>query len=246
MQSSLEWLTVWRFAHRGLHGSGLPENSLGAFSAAADAGYAIELDVQLCADDQLVVFHDENTRRMTGRKLVLADTNYTELSELKLDQTGYGIPVLSDVLRLINGRVPLLIEVKTYYRIERVGQALMKAVESYQGSYAVQSFDPRLLNWLKKHAPQVTRGILGGRLSGLDRLNPIQRIAVSKLLLSWYNRPHFIAYNIRDLPCTAVTFWKAVLSVPVLAWTIKSEADYKKAADLGVNIIFESIRPPKA
>ena len=241
-------------AHRGLHNKkeGIPENSLPAFQRAADAGVAIELDVHLTKDGEIVVFHDDNLKRMTGLDRIVEDCTCQELIALKLGKTEYGIPVLSRVLRLVSGRVPLLIELKDNTFSGCLEEALVAALSDYRGTYMLQSFNPYVLYWLKKHAPRVKRGQLSqksfarepvgsGTLAGRLLAGP-RHLAKKKILGSMMfnglTKPDFIAYNIHDLKPEAAKKWKRG-GCGLLAWTIRTEGDLRKARWLCDGVIFE-------
>ena len=155
-------LTRKSYAHRGLHNkdAGIPENSLPAFEHAVKNGYGIELDVQLTADHCLVVFHDDDTQRMCGKQLIVSQSTMDELWQLRLGNTKERIPLLEDVLRVVGGRVPLIIEIKYQKRYPQLCKALMVQLEGYRGKYCIESFHPFVVRWLYKHVPQVPRGIL--------------------------------------------------------------------------------------
>ena len=155
------WLVNRTIAHRGLHDERLPENSLGAFRAAVEKGYAIETDLQLTADGVIVVFHDEKMKRMTGRELVINDCMYDEIKDIPLigGENEY-IPTLEQLLETVDGKVPLLIEIKTHENIGSLEAPLTERLRRYNGEFAVQSFNPFIVKWFRKNAPEFVRGQL--------------------------------------------------------------------------------------
>lgn len=185
------------YAHRGLHGAGIPENSLPAFSAAVERGYGIELDLQLSRDGSVMVFHDEELLRMTGVDRKLSELDAKELRALTLGETKEKIPYFSEVLSLVRGRVPLLIELKgTSVSDMRLCERVEKLLRDYDGAWCVESFNPMQLRWWKKHRPDVLRGQLVTNLikkkDGSISKKPTDYL-LTTLLLNVCSRPDFIA-----------------------------------------------------
>lgn len=238
-----KWISDQPIAHRGLHDEELnPENSIGAFTAAIDAGYGIELDIHLSRDGRLVVFHDDNAKRLTGRDLKITTASFAELSALRLADTEYRISALEEVLELVAGRVPVLIEVKTGSRVDRLGPLLARILANYSGPVAVQSFDPRVVRWLAKHLPEVPRGQLSGSMSDSDLPAP-QRVLLRMMVTNAVTRPDFIAFEVGAMPDRFAAFWRRVLKVPLLLWTVRTEEELAAARGYHANAIFEHIRP---
>lgn len=236
-----DWLTKQPIAHRGLHDKKLPENSIGAFKAAVDKGYAIELDIHLSHDNRLVVLHDDTTRRLTGDDVKITESDSANLTKLSLSGTQYCIPLLDDVLEVVAGSVPLLIEVKAGSPANVIGPLIRRALKGYRGEYAVQSFDPRIVGRFRKHEPNIPRGQLSCTFSSHPTLPTIQKFLLRNMLLNVRTRPDFIAYEIGSLPSGVVTFWQSVHKIPLLVWTIRTKAELQKAHDLGANVIFECL-----
>jgi glycerophosphoryl diester phosphodiesterase len=236
----MRWLHDTPIAHRGLHSGHLPENSLAAFEAAVVAGYAIELDVRCSRDGRLVVHHDADTARLTGRAHLVAETDAAVLTTLRLGGTGQRIPLLADVLAMVAGRVPVLIEIKSGTPMSRLGPALLATLAGYRGRFAVQSFDPGVLAWVRRHAPDYPRGQVCGSFAGLPRARRALRRA---MVTNLRTRPAFLAFDVRAMPSPAVRFWRWVLGAPVLAWTVRTGTDLRRAARSRANIIFENLRP---
>lgn len=159
------------FAHRGLHGPGIPENSLAAFRGALEIGAGIECDVRLSGDGQVVVFHDHDLRRMCASALAVETTAAGMLARQRLFDSDQHIPALAELLDLAGSKVPLLIEVKTRGgNAARLTSAVVKSLEGYDGPVGVMSFDPNVGKWLARHAPQIRRGlVISRRASTLDR-----------------------------------------------------------------------------
>lgn len=186
-------------AHRGLHRAdrSVPENSLAAFRDAAENGYAIELDVHLTADDRVVVFHDDSLRRVCGVEQDVEALTWRELRDVRLDGTGEHIPMLSDVLAEVRGRVPIVVELKTSPRRRELCERTWELLRAYNGDYCIESFDPRIVRWWRLNAPGVLRGQLScTREQFGESATPVQAFFLSRLLCNFLGRPQFIAYGL--------------------------------------------------
>lgn len=237
-ESVLPFLRV-PYAHRGLHGNGVPENSLSAFRKAVDMGYGIELDVQLSADGEVMVFHDENLLRMTGCDASLYHKTAAELSVLRLSGSEEHIPTLAEVLSLVGGRVPLLVEVKSDHGTVVVCEKTAALLDGYAGEYMIESFHPFAVNWFRKNRPAVVRGQLSAHLFKKGDRTPSMFIA-ENLLLNFLSRPDFVAYDYHNKNRFSFALCRAVYRPYTLAWTVK---DYEGlvAAKRFDGIIFESL-----
>ena len=196
------------FAHRGLHyGAGFPENSLIAFAAALELGAGIECDLRLTADDRIVVFHDSDAWRMCSNSAIIGEARHADLSRLRVGEGP--IPTLESLLALVDGRVPLLLEVKVENDLWRWMPALKDALKQYRGPHGVMSFDPRIPRLLKTNHPRVRRGlVIRDNLAGWKR----------RLSLSLAS-PHFLAVDRKALGKSWVA--KAREQMPVYSWTIR-------------------------
>ena len=231
------------YAHRGLfdNDSDAPENSLAAFRRAVDMGYGMEMDIQLTKDDKLVVFHDATLKRMCGVDGNVWDYTLEELQKFRLAKSQETIPSFDEVLKLVDGKVPLIIEYKMDRPLTRVCELGNELLSSYQGTYCIESFHPFALMWYKKHRPDVMRGQLSGNLAK-ETKNPKNKVIytlVTYLLTNILTKPDFIAYDHRYVNNISrkVCKWLGALSV---AYTIKSVERYeevKKDFDL---FIFDS------
>lgn len=235
----MDWILERAIAHRGLHSGTVPENSMGAFAAAIAQNYAIELDVQLLADGQVVVFHDTSLERMTGQTGAIAHHTIPTLQPLRLLGTDQHIPRLQEVLTLVNGQVPVLIEIKNEGKAGALEAAILDLVSDYTGKFAIQSFNPYSLIWFKKHAPHIVRGQLSSNFRGVH-LTWLMKIILANMLLNWASTPHFIAYDVNALPNLATTIANRIFKRPLLAWTIRSQADHQRALQYADNIIFDT------
>lgn len=239
-------------AHRGLHdiSKGIPENSLAAFQRAVEVGAAIEIDVRLTCDNVAVVFHDDSLERMTGVIRPVEDCSWEELKELRLQDTRQGIPLLAQVLSMVGGRVPLLIELKDNGLKGRLAEEAMRQLRGYRGRYMVQSFNPLVLLQVKRIAPYVRRGQLSQKSlpkekEGGKRFLSLVKEALRKNLLGNVNfngitKPDFIAYRIKDLTAIQAHQWEKQ-GYGLLAWTVHSQEQLNLAAELCQGAIFEGM-----
>ena len=236
-----------RFAHRGLHAKdkSVPENSLAAFSLAVEAGYGIELDIRLTKDKQIVVFHDDTLLRMCGTDRRVDDFTYDELKNFRLLDSTQQIPLFSEVLSLVDGQIPLLVELKSGPENALLCRLAYQMLQTYHGSYCIESFHPMIVHWFRKNAPQILRGQLSAPAQAFDgALSGLSAFLLSNLLTNFLARPHFIAYHKGKAPfpvplCQRFGAMRAV-------WTLRDTDYNEKPADLfGENdmIIFEHFRP---
>ncbi len=214
----VSWLAGQDYAHRGLHGAGAPENSISAFAEAISRGMGIECDVQKSADERAMVFHDWELDRLTGEKGPLSDRSSGELGQITLTGSSDRIPQLKDLLGLIRGRVPLLIEVKSKRdrRPFPLCLAVRRALEGYHGPHAVMSFDPRVGHWFCRYSPQTVRGLVVTEENA--RTAPWQAYRHWCL---WHSKPDFLAYDVRDFPSRFAAAQRK-RGLPVLTWTVRS------------------------
>ena len=235
--SELERLGAVPFAHRGLHGGALVENSGGAIAAAVAQGWGVELDVQLSADGEAMVFHDYELDRLTMEQGPVARRTAAELQAIRLRVGDAVMPRLAEILQTVAGRVPLLIEVKSRGRRSApLCAAVARALEAYGGPVGVMSFNPQVPGWFERHAPEVLRGLVVTE-QGKKGL----RGRIERLLASWRSRADFLAYDIRDLP-SGFAAGARRRGLPVFTWTVRSDSDRARAAAHADQIIFEA--PP--
>ena len=232
------------YAHRGLHNAERAENSMSAFKAAVESGYGIELDIRLSKDGELVVFHDDTLDRVCGREGRVIDFTADELATFMLSGTGDGIPRLCDVLSMVDGRVPLLVEIKEDAGNSAVSEAACKMLAEYKGPFIVESFNPLSLKTVKKNMPLVTRGILSHRYYEYEQYKKPLYFLIQSLLLNFLCRPAFIAYDHRHAKAFGLRFVRFVFKVPTLAWTVRSANEEAEARKNGFDgIIFENYIP---
>lgn len=223
----VSWIAGTAFAHRGLHGVGVPENSMAAFERAIERGMGIELDVQRSGDGQAMVFHDWELDRLTGESGPVARRSAEQLSALRLAGTDQAIPTLRQVLDLVDGRVPVLIEIKSRReaRANSLCLPVRRTLEGYRGPHAAMSFDPRISRWFAEHSPLTTRGLVVTEED--DKALPGR---LRRHLALWTARPDFLAYDVRDLPSRFAAAQRA-RGLPVTTWTVRSAEHRERAAE---------------
>lgn len=233
------------YAHRGLHGDGIPENSLAAFRAACEAGYGMELDVHRTADGKLCVFHDSALQRMCGVPGRIEEKTLAELQSLSLAGTGEHIPSFEKVLEAVGGRTPLIVEIKGETRDTEVCRLTAEYLDTYAGKYCVESFNPLYIAWWRKNRPEVVRGVLSCHHKGGKTLRSrFRAFVLTHYLLNVSARPDFLAHSISDRKNPAFRLAR-LLGGATVAWTCRSEKD-KAACDGAFDVvIFEKIRPPQ-
>jgi len=242
----LAWLTARPIAHRGLHGGAIIENTLEAADAAASANYAIECDIQLTADGEPVVFHDDTLDRLTVAAGPLRSRTLADLKSIAYRDTAGRIPTLKEFLARVAGRTPLLIELKSDWDGDtRIAERAAAILAGYSGPFALMSFDPWLVRALRLLDPALPRGIVAERRYDDPswRLSPAQKFTLSHFTHIGQTRPHFIAYWVRDLPALAPLFARNILGMPLLTWTVRTEAERARAARWADQMIFEGFRP---
>ncbi|MBQ1231749.1 MAG: glycerophosphodiester phosphodiesterase [Clostridia bacterium] len=226
-------------AHRGLHDleSDTPENSIAAFLEAAARGYAIENDIHLIADGNVVVFHDYTLKRMCGEDVEIEKCTLQELKKYTLGTSGEKIPTLKECLDAIDGRVPLLIEFKTesFKNYKALCAAANEILKDYKGKYFVQSFFPPVLYWYRKNR----RDILRGQLATATEKETLAKRLMGYLVYNFMSRPDFVSYDIRSVKNIMFRIVKCLGALPV-GWTIRNEEEYKKAKKSFKTYIFEN------
>jgi glycerophosphoryl diester phosphodiesterase len=238
------WLTARPIAHRGLHNAsqGIAENSLSAFKSAIENGYAIECDLQLTQDKKIIVFHDETTVRLTNKNLNISESKYQDLEKLKLQNSSDTILQLEDMLRHIDGRVPVFLEMKSQWnKSPEFAEILSKNIAAYDGHLAIMSFDPTLVHTIKKLNPGRPCGLVADRFSKKHwpQLNWLQRFTSRHLLYGLTLKPDFIAYDVNALHYLAPLIARKVFKRTMLTWTVRTREQQKTAAIFADQAIFE-------
>lgn len=241
-----EWLTSTKFAHRGLYSDDgmIPENSLEAFDKAIENNYGIELDVSFTKDKKTVVFHDDNLLRMTGLNKKISDCTLEEIESLYLNGTDYKIPTFNEVLDLVDGKVPLIIEIKSNRDRDGLCNSVKNELNDYNGRFCIESFDPLIMSRIKKNMPDVIRGQLSMKFTKDNKAPKSLKIALEYLLLNFKSRPHFIAYNWIDSNNLSLRILRK-LGIITVAWTVNSEKALEVSNKRFDTIIFEHCEPLK-
>ena len=231
------------YAHRGLWGDGVPENSIPAFAAAAERGYGIELDVQLSSDGDVVVFHDYTLERMCGENVKLSSLRGAELTWRRLGGTEYTLPLLTDVLDTVRGRVPILIELKGESSDTSLCEALSRILGHYDGKVCVESFNPFLLGWFRKHQPKVARGVLYTNFFKNAPTGCMTNFALGAMLTNVIARPDFVAADGRFLGALPLRMMRGMYKLPMFVWTVRNREVYERMRSQKYKSIFERFDP---
>ncbi|UTW54269.1 glycerophosphodiester phosphodiesterase family protein [Kordiimonas sp. SCSIO 12610] len=238
------WLRTSKIAHRGLFEAGTEreENTLAAIKAAVDAGLGIEIDVRITADDLIVVFHDETLDRMTNATGHVGRFGLQLLKKHMVGNSGKSMPTLPEALEVINGDVPLFIEIKSSpsIDIQKTCAGVRHCFEGYRGPVAVMSFDPRIIAWFKKYMPSYPRGWVIGR----EALLSIKDRILSKYVL-WKTKPDFLACDINLLPNSLTSNWSS-RGLPLLTWTVRTQSHQEIARMYADGMIFETTNSVEA
>lgn len=238
----VDFLARQPFAHRGLHGGSIIENSRAAFSAAVALGHGIELDVQAALDGEAFVFHDATLDRLTGQSGNFADRSGAELDRITLEGTDETLSRLPEILALVGGRAPILIEVKAPGALVGVlCLSVRRALEGYRGDIAVMSFNPAVGRWFRHHAPRYVRGLVITEQGESGWFGALKGRAKRHLSL-WQARPDFLAYDIRDLP-SAFASQQRARGLKILTWTVRTVEQEHVAFAHADEVIYEKPRP---
>lgn len=230
-------------AHRGLYqkDQSIPENSLAAFAAAQRAGYGVELDVQLSRDGQVVVFHDDSLKRACGVETQVDELDFSLLKTLSLFGTEERIPLLTQALEVL-GDTPVIVELKTAGRQNAVlCQMVLEILRSQGKAWCVESFDPRVVRWFRRNAPEALRGQLSNRPGNFENLSAPFAFALGNLLTNAVARPHFIAYGTNP-QSLCVRLCRAMRPMTVV-WTVRNEKDQERFEQENDTVIFEYYLP---
>ena len=246
---SLNWLTAQPIAHRGLHDAqrGIIENTATAFAAAISGSYGIETDLQISADGEAMVHHDDALGRLTEGTARLAELSAAQLRGIRFKATADRILTLGELLDLVAGRATLLLELKSHFNGDaRLLTRTADVLSAYRGPAAVMSFDPELIEVARHKYPALVRGIVAQRHYShreWEDLSASARRTMGLLLHVPRSRPLFIAYSVRDLPAGPPLLARALLKLPLLTWTVRSDEDRKRAGRWADQVIFEGWRP---
>lgn len=244
------WLFKKPIAHRGLWGEKVPENSLAAFKRAMEKGYPIEIDIHILADNTLVIFHDDTLIRVTGVEGEVKDLKKEDLKDIYLSGTKEHIPTLDEVLDLVDGNIPIVIEIKNTGKIGVLEKLLLDRLKSYKGEYVIISFNPYSLEYFYKNAPEVLRGQLSGyfRLedctddpTALNKMSRLSKFALKRMMLNKrVSHPDFIDYEAKYIPNK---YAKKFSHLPLVCWTVTNQEDFDRLSKICDNITFEGFIP---
>lgn len=241
----LDDLKGWKYAHRGLHDENLPENSMGAFRAALENGYGIELDIHLMKDGNLAVMHDTSLKRTAGVDVKITDLTTEELPDYPLNDKGELIPTFSQVLELFAGKAPMIIELKADGNSRALVDTAVKAMEGYEGVYCMESFDPRCVLELKKRHPHIIRGqlVMDYFKETKSPLHPVLKWILTNQAANFLTTPDFVAYRFSDRHVFSNKLARNFWGLQGVTWTIKSQEDFNEATGEGWIPIFEGFKP---
>ena len=248
----ISWLTTRPIAHRGLHGAptGFVENTRSSCAAAVEAGFGIEVDLQLSADGAAMVFHDDTLDRLTASNGPLATLTAAALRKVHFRATTDAMMTFGDLLALVRGRVPLLVELKSRFDGDiRLAERAAAVAADYAGPLAFMSFDPILVAALRRLVPAIPRGITAERYyndRSWDRLSPDEKRRLGNLLHLPQSRFQFVAFRVNDLPTRATWFVQHLLRMPLLTWTVRRPIDRAAAARYADQMIFEGFLPDRS
>ncbi len=236
----------WLYAHRGLHNNKTeaPENSLKAFALAVEKGFGIELDVQLTKDEVPVILHDYSLKRACKTDIKVADLTYEELGQYHLFKSKEKIPTLQEALEVINGKVPVIIELKIPWNPDRLCNKVSELLKDYHGFYCIESFNPFGLMWYKKHYPSVVRGQLATDFfREQEEGDRFQFFLLKNLLMNFLTKPDFIAYHHVYKKGLSFTLCRKLFRTKPVAWTIKSAEELEGSKKYFELFIFDSFLP---
>jgi glycerophosphoryl diester phosphodiesterase len=244
-----DWLTARPVAHRGLHdrARGIIENMPGAAAAAIDGNFSIECDIQLTADGEAMVHHDDALGRLTEGSGALLGLTRSQLKAVKFKDTSEQMMSLGDLCDLVSGRVPVLVEVKSHFDGDRkLVRRMAQVLAAYSGPVAAMSFDPDQVVALRETMPELLRGIVAERTyseTGWPEASPAQRRGMLHLRHAWRTRPQFVAYWVNELPAAAPWIARHVFGLPLLTWTVRTPEQRERATRYADQMIFEGFRP---
>ena len=240
-----EILKKYRYAHRGYHDKPvIPENSLPAFRRAIERGFGAELDVHLLKDGTLAVFHDSDLRRCANVEGEIEDLALDELKQLRLEGTDEQIPTFDEVLALFEHATPLIIELKTARGNHKaLAKAVCERLDSYQGEFCIESFDPFALIDVKKFRPAICRGQLSMNFERDENTKGAQYFALRHLLTNFLAKPDFIAYDCRAMHAVSKNICRNLFGCPSVAWTVKCQAQLDACSRSFDYFIFEGFAP---
>ncbi|PKK97142.1 MAG: glycerophosphodiester phosphodiesterase [Tenericutes bacterium HGW-Tenericutes-3] len=243
---NLDWLKNNLIAHRGLHtkDQSVPENSVASYKAALQKGYSIELDLNVLKDGTVLAFHDHNFKRLCNDPRELKDVTYEECKDFTLLNTTEKIPRFDQVLKLVDGKVPLLIELKPQGDVIFLCQSFMKMISSYQGKWAVFSFHPKVVSWFKKNHPEVIRGQISEYFKDDKKMNSFAKYLMKSLFFNRFTKPDFVSYGIYDMPNKYLDK-QMKKGLTIISYAARSQEDFDFVKSHYHNTVFEFFEPKK-
>ncbi|MDY3919098.1 MAG: glycerophosphodiester phosphodiesterase family protein [Candidatus Limivivens sp.] len=246
-RTEMKELREYDYAHRGLHNikKGIPENSIAAFQKAVEMGYGMELDLHLTRDGRLAVMHDDSLKRTCGVNAMVHEKTMAELKKYLLEGTQERVPEFQEVLKLVKGRTPLVVEIKTVkgnYR--EICRAVCRELDHYEGLYCIESFDPRVVLLLRRYRPDMVRGQLAEHFRRHGTMvNPIGDFLLHNLFSNVITRPDFISYQHLDRKTPSLRLCRKLYGVSEFNWTVKDQETHRKIREDGGIVIFEDFLP---
>lgn len=242
----LSWLKTEYIAHRGLYTKDqeVPENSMLAFQLALEKGYAIELDVNLTKDQQVVCFHDYQLNRMCDQDIIIDQVDYKDIKDFTLKGSDQTIPLLSDVLNLVNGKKPLLIELKPHGNVDQLTYYVVDVLKDYQGPYALFSFHPMVVSILKRFYPDIIRGQIAESFKDNKNMRFFSKYMLKSMVFNRQSKPDFISYGINDLPNKYCDRAKKK-GLVVISYAAQNQEAFDFVKTHYDNVVFEFFEPQK-
>lgn len=228
LNKNISWLNDIKIAHRGLHDieKGIPENTIPAFEKAIERNVAVELDIHILKDNTIIVFHDDSLKRACKIEKNIKDLTYKDIKNLKLFNTEYKIPTLTDALDFIDSRVPVILEVKTDVKAKIICPPLIKILDKYKGKIAIKSFAPNMCIWFKKHAPAYIRGMLITDFKTEMKNKYLKKLLISSLIVMPICKPDFLSVDKSMLKTRKIR--KVRNKKVILGWTFTSNFELLK------------------
>lgn len=241
----LESLSKWSYCHRGLYGPGVPENSYPAFQQAVDHGYGVELDVHLLADGNLAVIHDFQLERMTDGTGRVENLTTEQISKLRLKGSDQPVALFPQVLEIFSGKTPIIVELKsTKDNYAELCRRTCLLLDTYEGEYCLESFDPRCVLWLRRNRPKLLRGQLVENYFRRSKTMPcLARFIMVHQMLNFLTFPDFVAYRFPDRKTVSNVVVEKLWGVKSVAWTLQTREEYDTAVKEGRIPIFEGFEP---
>ena len=240
----ISWIKDIFIAHRGLHSKdkSVPENSISSFKLAIERSYGIEMDINILKDGTVIVFHDYNLKRLIGKNINLGNLNYDDIKDFKILNTEEKIPTLKEVLNLVNGKVPLLIELKPHGNNRLLCENFIKDIKNYNGKFAIHSFNPHIVKWFKKNHPDIIRGQITEYFRDDKKMKKFTKYLMKSMFFNKFTKPDFVNYGIKDLPnkyCDRA-YKKGMC---IISYASRSQEEFDMVKDHYDNSVFEFFTP---